>query len=81
MNPLSNRPEKRRLQRLFASENWRKRLDKGILKSRHLRSPGDDGRRSYLGEAATRWTVTYAYPRTDIPDQDSPPGWDEIPGA
>jgi peroxiredoxin len=28
-----------------------------------------------------RWTVIYAYPRTGVPDQDSPPGWDAIPGA
>lgn len=26
-------------------------------------------------------TVIYAYPRTGVPDEDSPPGWDEIPGA
>jgi peroxiredoxin len=26
-------------------------------------------------------TVVYAYPRTGQPDQDSPPGWDAIPGA
>ena len=25
--------------------------------------------------------VVYAYPRTGLPDQDSPPGWDTIPGA
>ncbi len=25
--------------------------------------------------------VVYAYPRTGRPDQDVPPGWDEIPGA
>jgi peroxiredoxin len=27
------------------------------------------------------WVVLYAYPRTGVPDVDSPPGWDEIPGA
>jgi peroxiredoxin len=26
-------------------------------------------------------TVVYCYPRTGEPDRDSPPGWDEIPGA
>ncbi len=26
-------------------------------------------------------TVVYCYPRTGEPDKDSPPGWDEIPGA
>ncbi len=26
-------------------------------------------------------TVVYCYPRTGQPDQDPPPGWDEIPGA
>ena len=26
-------------------------------------------------------TVAYCYPRTGRPDQDLPPGWDEIPGA
>lgn len=34
-----------------------------------------------LDQATTPWTVVYAYPRTGIPEQDSPPGWDDIPGA
>ena len=34
-----------------------------------------------LGTGPMRWTVVYAYPRTGVPDQDSPAGWDEIPGA
>ncbi len=34
-----------------------------------------------IGTATTRWTVVYAYPKTGVPDQNSPPGWDEIPGA
>ena len=25
--------------------------------------------------------MVYAYPRTGVPDRDSPPGWDAIPGA
>jgi peroxiredoxin len=39
------------------------------------------GRRVRLDEIATRWTVVYAYPRTGVPDVDSPDGWDAIPGA
>lgn len=34
-----------------------------------------------LDQVPTIWTVVYAYPRTGVPDQGSPPGWDEIPGA
>jgi peroxiredoxin len=34
-----------------------------------------------LGTAPTRWTVVYAYPRTGLPTEDSPAGWDAIPGA
>ena len=26
-------------------------------------------------------TVVFCYPRTGLPDRDSPPGWDRIPGA
>jgi len=43
--------------------------------------PNTDGRSVRLGASPTRWTVVYAYPRTGVPTQDSPPGWDEIPGA
>ena len=43
--------------------------------------PSTDGRQVRLGTAPTRWTVVYAYPRTGVPAQDSPPGWDAIPGA
>ena len=46
-----------------------------------LELPSTDGRKIRLGEATTKWTVVYAYPRTGVPTQDSPPGWDEIPGA
>lgn len=28
-----------------------------------------------------RWLVTYVYPRTGTPGQQSPAGWDDIPGA
>jgi peroxiredoxin len=34
-----------------------------------------------LDMPVTPWTVIYAYPRTGVPDQESPPGWDQIPGA
>ena len=34
-----------------------------------------------LDRPRARWTVVFAYPRTGVPDQDSPPGWDAIPGA
>ena len=43
--------------------------------------PATSGETIRLGQAPTRWTVVYAYPRTGVPDRDSPPGWDEIPGA
>lgn len=46
-----------------------------------LELPATDGTRVRLGTAPTRWTVVYAYPRTGVPDRDSPPGWDAIPGA
>jgi peroxiredoxin len=39
------------------------------------------GRAMHQSAAPTRWTVVYAYPRTGVPDKDSPAGWDEIPGA
>jgi peroxiredoxin len=34
-----------------------------------------------LDQSSMPWTVVYAYPRTGVPDQDSPSGWDAIPGA
>jgi peroxiredoxin len=40
-----------------------------------------DDRWVRLDQSTTRWTVVYAYPRTGVPNQDSPPGWDAIPGA
>src|SRR5262245_27071542 len=43
--------------------------------------PSTDGGTVRLGTSGTRWTVVYAYPRTGVPDQDSPQGWDAIPGA
>jgi peroxiredoxin len=38
------------------------------------------GRRVDLSQLAGR-TVVYCYPRTGKPDQEVPPGWNEIPGA
>jgi peroxiredoxin len=43
--------------------------------------PSTRGRLVRLDEVDTRWAVVYAYPRTGVPDVDSPPGWDAIPGA
>lgn len=43
--------------------------------------PATDGNLVRLDAAATPWTVVYAYPRTGVPDQNSPPGWNLIPGA
>ena len=46
-----------------------------------LSLPATTGGEIRLGDTSTRWTVIYAYPRTGVPSQSSPPGWDEIPGA
>jgi peroxiredoxin len=43
--------------------------------------PATDGSRVRLDRLGPQRTVLYAYPRTGVPDRDSPPGWDEIPGA
>jgi peroxiredoxin len=43
--------------------------------------PSTAGGSVRLGAAPTRFTVVYAYPRTGLPTEDSPPGWDAIPGA
>ncbi|HJP65731.1 MAG TPA: peroxiredoxin [Actinomycetota bacterium] len=37
--------------------------------------------RSVLVSGFTGRTVVFCYPRTGEPDRDSPPGWDDIPGA
>ncbi|HET6372292.1 MAG TPA: peroxiredoxin [Candidatus Polarisedimenticolia bacterium] len=39
------------------------------------------GRRVRLDRIGRPWAVLYCYPRTGLPDVDSPPGWDAIPGA
>lgn len=43
--------------------------------------PATTGGLITLPDERARWTVVYAYPRTGVPNRDSPPGWDEIPGA
>src|SRR5688500_10758879 len=43
--------------------------------------PATTGGTLSVAAQPARWTVVYAYPRTGTPDQVSPPGWDEIPGA
>jgi peroxiredoxin len=35
----------------------------------------------YLQQLTGPWVVVYAYPRTGLPEVDTPPGWDAIPGA
>jgi peroxiredoxin len=45
-----------------------------------LTLPATSGGRVDLASLDGR-TVVYAYPRTGRPDQDIPPGWNEIPGA
>lgn len=42
--------------------------------------PSTDGRRVDLSGLSGR-AVVYAYPRTGVPGQPLPEGWDEIPGA
>lgn len=39
------------------------------------------GRFVNLAEIGPERIVVYAYPRTGRPDQEIPPGWDQIPGA
>jgi peroxiredoxin len=46
-----------------------------------LELPSTSGGAIRLGTAPTKWAVIYAYPRTGVPSEDSPPGWDQIPGA
>ena len=42
--------------------------------------PATDGTMVNLSTLKGR-TVVYVYPRTGVPGVDSPPGWDQIPGA
>ena len=43
--------------------------------------PSTGGRLVRLNQIESRWAVVYAYPRTGVPTENSPPGWDAIPGA
>lgn len=45
-----------------------------------LALPSTAGRDVVLAELSGR-TVVYAYPRTGVPGEPSPAGWDQIPGA
>jgi peroxiredoxin len=47
----------------------------------HLELPTTDQRALDLAEAAQRLLVLYIYPRTGVPGQELPTGWDDIPGA
>jgi peroxiredoxin len=48
----------------------------------HVRLPSTRGGELDLGDAAaTGRVVVYVYPRTGVPGQPLPEGWDEIPGA
>jgi peroxiredoxin len=46
-----------------------------------LALPSTRGSDLNLAEAASGRLVAYVYPRTGVPGQPSPAGWDEIPGA
>ncbi len=46
-----------------------------------LTLPSTQGGDLELAELAGGRLVAYVYPRTGVPGQPSPPGWDEIPGA
>lgn len=43
--------------------------------------PSTAGGETNLAEQAKRRLVAYVYPRTGVPGQPSPEGWDDIPGA
>ncbi len=47
-----------------------------------LALPSTNGRQvSLRGESIRRTIVVFAYPRTGLPGNPAPPGWDAIPGA
>jgi peroxiredoxin len=50
------------------------------IKCADVALPATDGARVNLSGLPGR-TVVYAYPRTGVPGQDMPDGWDAIPGA
>jgi peroxiredoxin len=43
--------------------------------------PSTAGRTVVLAQTGRPRTVVYAYPRTGVPGEPSPAGWDQIPGA
>jgi peroxiredoxin len=43
--------------------------------------PSTAGRQVVLAQTGRPRTVVYAYPRTGVPGEPSPAGWDQIPGA
>ena len=43
--------------------------------------PSTLGGEVVLADTGRSWTVVYCYPRTGVPGQPSPEGWDAIPGA
>jgi peroxiredoxin len=43
--------------------------------------PSTAGRSVVLAQTGRPRTVVYAYPRTGVPGEPSPEGWDQIPGA
>jgi peroxiredoxin len=46
-----------------------------------LRLSSTDGKTIDLAELAQSQLVVYVYPRTGVPGEPSPTGWDDIPGA
>lgn len=46
-----------------------------------LSLPSSQGGKVNLADAANARLVAYVYPRTGVPGQPSPAGWDDIPGA
>ncbi len=46
-----------------------------------LRLPSTDGGTTDLAELARGRLVAYVYPRTGVPGEPSPVGWEDIPGA
>jgi len=46
-----------------------------------LELPSTGGGEANLAELAAGLLVAYVYPRTGVPGEPPPPGWDEIPGA
>ncbi len=51
------------------------------LKMPSIALPATDGRTIDLGALSAARTVIYVYPRTGVPGQPLPTGWDAIPGA